>query len=111
MDPLTPHIIEEVSTSTKAHKVIQRRTGNYKKASQINMQWRSTRLTNNKPHIRLQNNRIISQMAMNMLPLNSLNNDPTSFTPTKLLLPPAPMNLKHYMIPMVHPVTGETISS
>ena len=84
----------------------------HKKASQINTQQRSTRLTKGKPHIRLQNNHIISQMAMNMLLFDDLNNNPLLFTPTKLLPPPAPpMNLKHYAMPMVHPVTGETISS
>jgi hypothetical protein len=107
-----PHIIEEVSTSAKTHKVIQRRTAKHKKGSHINTQWRSTCLTNGKPHIRLQNNCIISQMAMNMLLLDDLNNNPTRFTPTKLLPPPAlPMNLKHYAMPTVHPVTGEMISS
>ena len=49
---------------------------------------------------------------MNMLLLYNLNNNPTPFTPTKLLSPPAPpMNLEHYGMPMVHPVTGEMISS
>jgi hypothetical protein len=51
-------------------------------------------------------------MAMNMLLLDNLNNEPKSFTPTRLLPPPAPpMNLEHYTMPMVHPVTRETISS
>jgi hypothetical protein len=51
-------------------------------------------------------------MAINMLLLDNLNNNPTLLTPTKLLLPPAPpMNLEHYAMPIVHPVTGETISS
>lgn len=98
--------------SAKAHKVIQRRAKKHKKGSTINTQWQSTCLINGEPHIRLQNNRIISQMAMNMLLLDNLNNNQTPFTPTKLLPPPAPpMNLEHYAMPMVHPVTGETISS
>ena len=50
-------------------------------------------------------------MAMNVLLLDNLNNDPTPLTPMNLLWPPAPpMNLEHYAIPMVHPVTGEAIS-
>jgi hypothetical protein len=107
-----PHIIEEVSTLAKAHKVIQKRAEKCKKGSQINTQQRSTCLTNGKSHIRLQNNCIISQMAMNMLHLDDLNNNPTPFTPTRLLPPPAPpMNLEHHTMPMVHPVTRETISS
>ena len=73
-----PHIIEEVSTSAKTHKVIQRRTAKHKKGSHINTQWRSTCLTNGKPHIQLQNSHIISQMAMNMLLLDNLNNEPKS---------------------------------
>jgi hypothetical protein len=98
--PLTPlhvpHIIAEVSTLAKAHKAIQRRAEKHNKGSQINTQRRSTSFTNGEPHIRLQNNRIISQMAMNMLHLDDLNNNPTPFTPTKLLPPPAqPMNLEH----------------
>ena len=105
-----PHIIEEVSTLAKAHKVIQRRAEKHK--SQIYTQWQSTRLTNGEPHIRLQNNRIISQMAMNMLLLDDLNNNPMPLTPMRLLPSPAPtMNLEHYTMLMVHPVTGETISS
>ena len=49
---------------------------------------------------------------MNMLLLYNLNNNLTPFTPTKLLTPPAlPMNLEHYAMPMVHPMTGEKISS
>ena len=98
--------------SAKAHKVIQRRAEKHKKGSQINTQRRSTRLTNGEPHMRLQNNRIISHMTMNMLLLDNINNNPMLFTPTRLLPPPAPhMNLEHYTMPMVHPVTGKMISS
>ena len=108
-----PHIIEEVSTLAKAHKVIHRRAEKHKKGSQINTQLQTTRLsTNGEPHTRLQNNRIISQMAMNILLLDNLNNSPMPFTSTRLIPPPTPpMNLEHYILPMVHHVTGETISS
>ena len=72
----------------------------------------STRLTNQDNHVRFCNSRIISQEALNLLLLDDLENDTTLFIPTKLLPPPAhPTNFEHYAMPMVHPVTGETISS
>jgi hypothetical protein len=44
--------------------------------------------------------------------LDDLENDTTPYIPTKLLPKTlTPMNFEHYAIPMVHPVTGKTISS
>jgi len=46
------------------------------------------------------------------LVLDDLENDTTPYIPTKLLPTTAiPTNFEHYAMPMVHPVTGETISS
>jgi len=44
--------------------------------------------------------------------LDDLENNTTPYIPTKLLPKTAtPTNFEHYAMPMVHPVTGETISS
>jgi uncharacterized protein YwlG (UPF0340 family) len=44
--------------------------------------------------------------------LDDIDNDTTPHIPTKLLPNTAtPTNFEHYAMPMVHPVTGETISS
>jgi hypothetical protein len=63
-------------------------------------------------HTRFRNSRIISQEAINLILLDDLENDTTQYIPTKLLPKAAtPTNFEHYAMPMVHPVTGETISS
>ncbi len=104
-----PHIIEEVPKSNKAHKVAQRRV---RLAATKSTPRRLTRLTNQDNHVRFRNSRIISQEALNLLLMDNLNNDTTPFIPTKLLPPPThPTNFEHYVMPMVHPVTGKTISS
>jgi hypothetical protein len=75
---------------------------------------RSTRLQILPPMslLRLRNNRIISQEAINNLIMEDLINDTTSFTPMNLRPPPAPpISYEHYAIPMPHPTTGELISS
>jgi hypothetical protein len=57
-------------------------------------------------------NRIISQEAINNLIMDNLINDTTSFTPMKLCPPPLPpVNYEHHAMPMIHPTTGELISS
>jgi hypothetical protein len=57
---------------------------------------------------------IVTQHAINTLMFNECERLNLGFTLT-LLLPPvvehAPMHIKHFALPMVHPVTGETISS
>jgi hypothetical protein len=63
-------------------------------------------------HVRFQNSHIISQEAIHLLLVDALNNDTMPFIPMKLLPPPSPpMSVKHYAMPVVHPITGETISS
>ena len=75
---------------------------------------RSTRLRGIEPstHVRFRNTRIISQEAINLLLMDDIDNDLTKFTPLKLQ--PQPIHQQdyaHYAMPMVHPVTGETITS
>ena len=61
---------------------------------------------------RLCNNWIISQEVINNLIMDDLINDTTSFTPMNLLPPPSPpINYEHYAMPIIHPMTGELISS
>jgi hypothetical protein len=47
-----------------------------------------------------------------MLLMDDLQNKSVPFTPTKSIPPPIPLiNFEHYVMPMVHPTTGKTISS
>jgi hypothetical protein len=95
-----PHIIEEIPKSAKAHTVEQRRV----RKAEMSMPRRSTR--------RFRNSRIISQEAINLLLLDDIDNGTTPYIPIKLLPTTATTtNFEHYAMPMVHPVTGETISS
>ena len=61
----------------------------------------------------LQNNNIISKEAINFLTECIWNNAPDICTPTKLKTKPSPvcLDLQQVAMPMVHPTTGETISS
>jgi hypothetical protein len=44
--------------------------------------------------------------------VDNIQNDTLNFTPTKLMqVQTAPVNFEHFVMPMIHPVTGETISS
>ena len=102
-----PHIIEEIPKSAKAHTVEQRRV----RKAEMSKPRRSTRLTKDN-HIRFRNSRIISQEAINLLLLDDIDNGTTPYIPIKLLPTTATTtNFEHYAMPMVHPVTSETISS
>jgi hypothetical protein len=60
----------------------------------------------------LYNKQLISQKAIAQLLLTEQTNDMTHYTPSKLRdyrVPP--QNFEHYAMPMIHPVTGEIISS
>jgi hypothetical protein len=61
----------------------------------------------------LQHNNIISQEAINFLSGCILANSPDIYMPTKLMPTSVPTCLNHKQVamPMVHPITGETISS
>ena len=55
---------------------------------------------------------MISQEAINLLLMDDIDNELTKLTPLKLQ--PQPINQQvyaHYAMPMVHPVTGKTITS
>jgi hypothetical protein len=56
---------------------------------------------------------MISQHAINNLILNELQCNLTHYTPLKLhpYTSPPPIDLAHYAMPRIHPVTGVTISS
>ncbi len=58
--------------------------------------------------------RLISQQALTMMMVNKTFNPPPTFA-LRVLAGPAPtspsINFEHYANPMVHPVTGKTISS
>jgi hypothetical protein len=72
---------------------------------------RSTRL-NPMSIPRFCNTQIISQEALNHLLMDDIQNDATNFTPTKLMqVQTAPVDFEHFAMPMIQPVTGETISS
>jgi hypothetical protein len=57
---------------------------------------------------------IVTQHTINAFMCNKHKRLNLTFTPTLLLPPvvePTPSHVKHFALPMVHPVTGETISS
>jgi hypothetical protein len=61
----------------------------------------------------LRNHNIISQQALNFLTNEVWNNSAPSYTP-KNLQPKdnaTAANLEHLAMPMIHPTTGETITS
>ena len=62
---------------------------------------------------RLRNHNVISQQAITFLTDEVCNNSPQHFTPTNLRPKEAATaaNLEHLAMPMIHPTTGETISS
>ena len=58
--------------------------------------------------------RMVTQQAINVLTIQEQATSERIFAPRclkKYLPTPGPSNLKHYANPMVHPVTGETITS
>jgi hypothetical protein len=72
------------------------------------MQRRSNRLA--LPQLR--NRRLISQEAIAHLLTMEQTKDELPFTPSNLhKYGPPPQDLEHYAMPMIHPVTGESISS
>ena len=106
------HINDTVIPSTKRVRITKSHT---KRANaSATTPRRSTRLRHIAPpaNVRFRNSRIISQEAINLLLMDDIENDWSQFTP--LSLRPQPIhqrNYAHYAMPMVHPVTGETITS
>jgi hypothetical protein len=60
---------------------------------------------------RFNNVRFISQEAINSLVINDANTCPEAFTPLQFCPTYTRRNLKHYGMAMVHPITGEHITS
>jgi hypothetical protein len=61
---------------------------------------------------RLHNTCLIIQEAIYNLLMDNLNNDMTNFTPIKLPPPHrANIHFEHFEMPIIHPVTGVTITS
>ncbi len=84
------------------------------KAGNVVTPRQSTHLRGLEPsgHVRFRNSRIISQEAINLLLTDDINNNLTNFTPLKLQPQPVHQrNYVHYAMPMVHPITGKTITS
>jgi hypothetical protein len=84
------------------------------KAANVVTPRQSTRLRGLEPsaHVRFCNSRIISQEAINLLLTDDIDNDLTNFTPLKLQPQSLhQLNYVHYAMPMIHPVTGKTITS
>ena len=106
------HIIDTTVPSTKCIRIMKTHT---KRANaSVTTPRQSTRLRDIAPpaNVRFRNSRIISQEAINLLLMDDTDNDLTKFTP--LSLQPQPVhqrNYLHYAMPMVHPVTDETITS
>ncbi len=112
-----PNITEQLTKptvpSTKRLRIMASHT-KQAKAGNVVTPRQSTRLRGLEPsaHVRFRNSRIISQEAINLLLTDNINNDLTNFTPLKLQPQPVHQrNYAHFAMPMVHPVTGETITS
>ena len=114
--PITPAIPRRpIPPATEATPV--RRSPRLGKTAQ---RIQDTRLSKRIPKVRvvpiagrLQNHDVISQQAMNFLTDEVWNNLPQHFTPTNLRPKEeaTAANLEHLAMTMIHPTTGETISS
>ena len=63
-------------------------------------------------NVRVQSARMISQEAVNNLLMDDLHHDLNCFMPDNLRpTTTTDIDFEHLVMPMVHPVTGETISS
>jgi hypothetical protein len=114
--PITPAIPRRPVPTDDATMPVQRSPRLGKTAQRI----QATKLTKKIPKVRfvpiagrLRNHNIISQHAMNFLTDGVWNNSPQHFTPKNLRLKEeaTAANLEHLAMPMIHPMTGETISS
>ena len=114
---IRPNIIEQLTKptvpSTKRLRIMASHT-KQAKAGNVVMPRQSTHLRGLKPsaHVQFRNSRIISQGAINLLLMDDIDNDLTKLTPLKLQPQPVHQrNYPHYAMPMVHPITGKTITS
>jgi hypothetical protein len=114
--PITPAIPRRPDPTDNAATPVRRSPRLSKTAKRI----QATKLPKKIPKVRfvpiagrLRNHNIISQQAINFLTDEVWNNLPQQFTP-KYLRPKkiaTAANLEHMAMPMIHPTTGETISS
>jgi hypothetical protein len=104
----TPIFQSPQHSMTKRHCITNAHAARHNSNSSTKMQQPSTRLA----LLCLCNAQMISQQAIICLILNDLHHNLTHYTPFKLCpnMSP-PINLEHYAMPMIHPVTKATISS
>jgi hypothetical protein len=103
----TPTVHSPEWSATKQHRITSTRAA-CQKTTAITKQQHSTRLT----MPRLRNTRIISQHAINNLMSDKLRCYLPHYTPLKLCsVTSPPINLAHYAMSMIHPITKATISS
>ena len=96
--------------SAKHSRILKAKALNQPTAPRTQTQQRSSRLA--PPRLRLRKNHLVSKATINLLLLDDITNDLTEYTPLKLPpMAPSPINCKHYAIPMVHPITGESITN
>jgi hypothetical protein len=118
---ICPNIVEQPTEqltkptvpSTKRLRIMASHT-KQANAGNVVTQKGSTHLRGLEPsaNVRFRNSSIISQEAINLLLTDNIDNDLTNFAPLKLQPQPVHQrNYAHYAMPMVHPVTGETITS
>jgi hypothetical protein len=103
-----PAILSPHPPSAKRTHIMKARDARIMFTKSTKMPRRSNRLT----LPRLHNTRLISQKAIAQLLVTEQTNNMTHYTSSKLHnygLPP--QDFEHYAMPMIHPVTGKTISS
>ncbi len=113
VEQLTEQLIEPTVPLTKRLRIMVSHN-KQAKAGNVVTPRQSTRLRGLEPsaHVQFRNSRIISQEAINLLLTDKIDNDLTNFTPLKLQPQPVHQrNYVHYTMPMVHPITGKTITS
>jgi hypothetical protein len=104
----TPTVQAPAWLAMKQHRVTSAREASHNTTASTKMQQHSTQLT----MLHLCNMQMISQHAINNLMINELRRYLPHCTPLKLY--PAtspPIDLAHYAMPMIHPITRATISS
>jgi hypothetical protein len=113
VEQLTEQLTKPTVQLTKCLRIMVSHTKRAKAGNVVTPR-QSTHLCGLEPsaHVRFRNSRIISQEAINLLLTDDIDNDLTNFTPLKLQPQPVHQrNYANYAMPMVHPITSETITS